>query len=202
MQAVRRHVDKVHVGADGRKGRIPAECFSLFLHIHRFHIVHELYEMPGAGIQEIASLDGRNAMDINHFQPNRPKTVRGLFQNLARMQAVGRTEKVRSFGKLRMTGRPDSQVIGKSDDASPPVSAHHPAGTVRIIELHREIDGGPVIDGISQDHEPIGLEGTAQRFDALLFPEGIDISLAAVDDHEVVPRAGKLIAFRFHGCCF
>ena len=59
---------------------------------------------------------------------------------LARMQPVRRHEKIRSFGKLRMTGRFNAQVIGKRHDAAPAVPAHHPAGPVGVVELHGEID--------------------------------------------------------------
>ena len=43
METVRGDVDKVHVRADGREGRIPAERLAFRIDIHLLHIVHELH---------------------------------------------------------------------------------------------------------------------------------------------------------------
>ena len=128
------------------------------------------------------------------------------------MQPVRGAEKIlrRSFDKLRnllrsrslslskgrAMGGADAQVVGEGDDAAAAVAAHHAAGTVGVVELHGEIDLGV---SAAENHEAVGLELLAEGFDAGDFPEGGEVAFAAVDDHEVVPRAGEFIKLCFHG---
>ena len=50
VETVRGDMDEVHVRADGREGLIPAEGLAFRIDIDLLHILHELHEMPRAGI--------------------------------------------------------------------------------------------------------------------------------------------------------
>ena len=65
METVRGNVDEIHIGADRREGRIPAEGPSFPVYVDRFHIGHELDEMQGTRIQEPAAQHGLNPLHIN-----------------------------------------------------------------------------------------------------------------------------------------
>ena len=216
MEAVGRDMDEVHVGADGRKGFVPAEGLAFRVDIDLLHVVHELDEVAGTGVQEIATQHGRNPLHVNHFNTDFPEAVLRAGEDFAGVEAVRGAEEIRSFGKLRMTGRADAQVVGEGDDATAAIAAHHAAGTVGVVELHDKIDRWPLGVGhdvmpglyvmpgltghlLSQDHQSVGPEFPAKRFDPGDFPEGGDVAFAAVDDHEVVPRTGELIKLCFHG---
>ena len=147
VESVRGDMDKVHVRADGREGLVPAERLAFRIDIDLLHILHELHEMPRAGVQEIPAQHGRNPLYVNHFDTHSPESFLRSLQNLARMQPVRGYEQIRSFGKLRMTGRMNAQVIGKRHDAAPAIPAHHPAGPVGVVELHGEIDRWPIAVG-------------------------------------------------------
>ena len=93
MEAVGRHVDEVHVRADGRKGFVPPEGLAFRVDIDLLHVLHELDEMPGAGVQEIPAQNGRNPMYVNHLDTHLPQTVLRPGEYLASVEAVRGAEK-------------------------------------------------------------------------------------------------------------
>ena len=104
------------------------------------------------------------------------------------MQTVWRQEAV--MAGLR---RSYAEPVGESDNAAPAVSAHHPAASVRIVELHPEIR--QVCQGYIQDHQPIRPELPAQLPDALRLAEFVHLLPAAVHHDEIIPRTGHFMYF-------
>ena len=81
-----------------------------------------------------------------------------------------------------------AQVIGKGNDASATIAAHHAAGAVGVVEFHGKVVAG----GQSQDHQAVGAVFFAQLGDARGLAEGIGPALASVQDHKVVSGSAEL----------